>query len=134
MAPRWGDLALGLVIVTALGACAVLPSPTPPARSIAASASPVAPDLAVSRDQAVAIARKAAGEIHGDLANIPVALIQQGRFSDHANDRGIRVSPPPPGDRGVWVIGRLDEVTGPGVTVVVDATDGRVLRAVNYIR
>jgi len=25
-------------------------------------------------------------------------------------------------------------VTGQGVTVVVDATDGRVLRAVNYIR
>jgi len=130
MALRWGDLALGLVIVAASGACAVLPSPTPPTRSIAASASPDASDLAVSRDQAVAIARKAAGEIHGYLADIPVALIKQGRFSDFA----IRVSPPPPDDRVVWVIGMLDEVTGQGVTVVVDATDGRVFRAVNYIR
>ena len=133
MAPR-GDLALGLVLAAALGGCAVPPSPTAPARSIAASASPDASDLSVSRDQAVAIARKAAGEIHGYLAGIPVALIEQARFGDHANDSAIRVSPPPPDDRVVWVVGMLDEVTGQGVTVVVDATDGRVLRAVNYIR
>ena len=46
----------------------------------------------------------------------------------------IRASPPPPDDRAVWVIGMSDEGMGQGATVVVDATDGRVLLVESYIR
>jgi hypothetical protein len=88
----------------------------------------------VSRNQAVAIARTAAGQIQRWLEDIPVSVARQGRFGDYRNEYAVQVSAMPEDGRRVWVIGLFDEGMGQGATVLVDAADGRVLQKYSYVR
>jgi hypothetical protein len=121
-----------VIVAVALAGSAVgcAPEPSPP---IDVSSAPSPQQLAISRDEAISIAREAAAAVHSWLGEAPVDIVRQDPFAAVRDGYAPLVSPDPPDDLPVWTIRLFEESSGQGATVVVDAVDGRVLQVVTFI-
>jgi len=131
-----------LVAVMVLAGCSptVLPRPATqppsspsPVPTIGSSPSPASSHVAITKDRAIAIARRAATR----WATASVLQADKGPFGELGFSRApVLVLPAPSPEHLVWLI-NLGVVRGPlnadGTDVIIDATDGSVLQLVDWI-
>jgi hypothetical protein len=142
---RIDSIAALTVLSVVVGGCGTAPTPTSsPSSAITIAATPVAstgpqasPSEAssalIERDQAVTIARSAAGEILTWLEGSPLGSAELTLFEDVRSSFDPMPVPDLPDDRLVWSIVLADVGSGQGATIYVDATNGAVLRSVTWI-
>lgn len=137
------------LLAIVVSACGSAPTPTSTtSAAIPLAATPVAatpaassatptplktPSEVIERDEAIAIARRAAGDMLSWLEDYPVSSAEMTPFGELRTSFDPMPVPDLPDDRPVWSIVLANAGAGQGATIYVDATSGAVLRAVTWI-
>lgn len=125
------------VSIALIAGCSTAPTPTPagsatPEATATATATATASPAALTRDEAVALARKATTR----FANEDVLEARLGTWGVVDLPTPPDAPPTPAPETRVWIVNlgyRIRPLDGQGVIVVLDAVDGRVLNATDWI-